>query len=81
MSPSPPDPAPAMRPPWQVALYAGAVTLALGIGVAVLAGIATGAIHRHPRWAAEHFVPAWLPFVVIIAVAAYAIQRSRIKNR
>ena len=72
---------PRLRPAWLIGLYAGAITLAVGGGIALLVAIATGAIHRNPRWAGEQFGRAYAPFVIIIAIAGWAIQRARIKNR
>ncbi|HEY0190213.1 MAG TPA: hypothetical protein VGC42_03775 [Kofleriaceae bacterium] len=72
---------PAMRPAWLVGMYAGLITFAVGAGIALLVAVATGAIHRNPAWAGAQFGRAYAPFVVIVWIAGWAIQRARIKSQ
>jgi hypothetical protein len=73
-----PDAPTPLRSAWLVGLYAGAITLAIGAGLAAIVAIATGT--RNLRWSGERFAAMFAPFVVIVAIAGWAIQRARIKN-
>jgi len=67
-----------LRAAWQVALAAFIIALASGTAIGLIAAVASGAIHREPGRAAALYARAASPFLVIVTIAAYAIQRSRI---
>jgi len=66
------------RAAWQVALATFVLALAIATAVGLVAAVASGAIHGEPGRAAALYARAASPFLVIVTVAAYAIQRSRI---
>ncbi|MEO7730535.1 MAG: hypothetical protein ABIY55_06145 [Kofleriaceae bacterium] len=66
-----------LRPAWQVALVAFACTLAAGAAVGLIAAIASGSIHHDLSTSVFLYGRAFAPFVVIVTVAAYVIQRAR----
>jgi len=73
--------APVDTPPraaWKVALYAFLITLGLSAGLGFAAAIASGAIHRAPGRAGEQYGRAVFPFILIVTIAAYVIQRTRL---
>jgi F0F1-type ATP synthase membrane subunit c/vacuolar-type H+-ATPase subunit K len=71
----------ALRPAWKVALYTLVLALGIGAGVGLVAAVASGSIDRDPRHAGELFGRALFPFIAVVTVAAYMIQRSRITRR
>jgi ABC-type dipeptide/oligopeptide/nickel transport system permease component len=68
---------PVLRPAWQAALVAFAITLAVGAAVGLIAALASGSIHRDLSTSVFLYGRAFAPFVVIVTVATYAIQRAR----
>jgi ABC-type dipeptide/oligopeptide/nickel transport system permease component len=66
------------RAAWQVALATFVITLAIGTAVGLIAAVASGAIHRELGRAVALYGRAVSPFLLIVTIAAYAIQRSRI---
>jgi ABC-type dipeptide/oligopeptide/nickel transport system permease component len=72
---------PALRPAWQAALVAFAITVAAGVAVGLVAAIASGSVHRDLTTAVYLYGRAFAPFVVIVTVATYVIQRARLAQR
>ena len=66
------------RAAWKVAIYACLITLGVSAGLGLVAAVASGAIHRSPASAGAQYGRAVLPFVVIVTIAAYVIQRARL---
>jgi ABC-type dipeptide/oligopeptide/nickel transport system permease component len=74
-------PPPANRPlraAWKVALYAFAITVAIGTAVGLVAVAASGAIDQDPWHSGALYGRALSPFVLAVTLAAYFIQRARI---
>ena len=69
-----------LRAAWQVALLAFAITLAVGAAVGVIGAMASGSLDRDPYAAGVLYGRAFAPFVIIVTIAAYAIQRARLKR-
>lgn len=72
---------PPLRPAWKAALAAFAITLGAGAAVGLVAAIASGSIHRDLTTAVLLYGRAFAPFVVIVTIAAYVIQRARHAQR
>lgn len=70
----------ALRAPWKVASIAFLITLGLGASVALVAALATGALERDAVRAGVLYGRAFAPFVIIVTIAAYVIQRARIAH-
>jgi len=70
-----------LRPAWKVAVLGFVLTLAIGAALGAVAAIASGRIDRDPYTAGVLYGRAFAPFVIIVTIAAYAIQRARIKSR
>ncbi len=73
MPPSPPS----LRPAWRVAGLAFLITVAVGAAVGLVAAIASGSIDRDATAAGIRYGRAFSPFVLIVTIAAYTIQRAR----
>jgi purine-cytosine permease-like protein len=71
---------PALRPAWKAAVVAFAITGAVGAAVGLVAALASGG-HRDLATAVVGYGRAFAPFVVIVTIATYAIQRARIAQR
>ena len=70
-----------LRAAWKVAVLALVATITVGIAVGFGAAVASGSIHRDASTAGEEFCTAFAPFIAIVTVAAYVIQRRRIAQR
>ncbi len=71
----------ALRPAWKVAILAFVITLAIGTAVGLAAAIVSGSIDRDPHRAGVLYGRAFAPFILIVTIAAYVIQRARLTRR
>jgi hypothetical protein len=71
----------AMRPAWQAAALGFAITVALGAAVGVIAALASTSVHQDLGQAIYLYGRAFSPFIVIVTVAAFVIQRARLAQR